>query len=794
VVDYEAIIDDIRTVLMADKDPSEDALRALDERYAEAVNDVNERLRICDALLNRGHRSEAIQKAEVEPKLLDVVTILDFPEHGVWSDYLKQFGLPGAPVVSSEAAEQLNDAYNEDASLGELLRANRRHALMRSPLRTRLTIVRRIAQRDPGNPIWHEDTCSYERVRHNELANELNAAVKRRDAQVLADLEQEVRSDAWIQAPPADIVNRIVQAHTQVRAGRARERLAELAEELTNAHSNFDVAEGRALRSQWLAQSRLAFQQDNDPLEELAAPALEWLAEQDRKDQEVADYKSTVAEVKRALDDWEPRQTLEPLYYKLATFEELMEDDREASDQLLRRVAERFEVLEVQSQRRARLFSVAAVLTVLLVGGFITWGIYAYTQGRVRSRHVASITALLESKSIREAEAYLQTLENEAPGIYESAEIKGLHAQLHDLIQHESGRKQQLSTLIAAALELGQQWETYNQAKERLEEAEQVAETESEHAEIARARKDIEATHTAMQNEYNLKFDEELDVMLTKLSDVDETDLNALDELIATGERLEDFFRASHDRRALLPDVLKRLRAMRSTEMQQRREDEMLQDVYAAATSPARFKAAIERYADQFNESALAVSLKKLVETEAPLWRALGAWSQFAKRWANREFERIEPSTAAEFLRKLEELEQAEPKLPLPDSFNRLKPHLAAVAKRYDADGQLTYRGLEPQLTSYARYHMAAVKRGSVLKRYYFPQQDVPKALGNKLTFYCFVDLNDQDTKRVTLDVNHIVNPIADEGSVSAADRFDWESPQARWGQYAGQSHLSDRN
>ena len=41
---YEQIVDDILTILTADVDPSDEALRDTDRRYSDAVAELNERL------------------------------------------------------------------------------------------------------------------------------------------------------------------------------------------------------------------------------------------------------------------------------------------------------------------------------------------------------------------------------------------------------------------------------------------------------------------------------------------------------------------------------------------------------------------------------------------------------------------------------------------------------------------------------------------------------------------------------------------------------------------------------
>jgi hypothetical protein len=99
-------------------------------------------------LLQQGLRSEAIQLAEAEPKLLNVVAALDFPERSEWDDLVQMNQLTPAPMLPIEPARLLNEAYAEEDPLQDLLRRHRRLALQRAPLRSRIGVLRQLAAQD----------------------------------------------------------------------------------------------------------------------------------------------------------------------------------------------------------------------------------------------------------------------------------------------------------------------------------------------------------------------------------------------------------------------------------------------------------------------------------------------------------------------------------------------------------------------------------------------------------------------------------------------------------------------
>jgi len=87
------------------------------DEYYEACSETNRRLRKCGDLLRKGDRSEAILLAQTEPDLLDMVSVLDFPERGAWLELLKLQSLAPPPELLFEIALELNQAMAEE--LGE---------------------------------------------------------------------------------------------------------------------------------------------------------------------------------------------------------------------------------------------------------------------------------------------------------------------------------------------------------------------------------------------------------------------------------------------------------------------------------------------------------------------------------------------------------------------------------------------------------------------------------------------------------------------------------------------------
>src|SRR5580692_2555580 len=111
MANYHQIVDQLRAFVQSSDQTRNAFLESLASSYAEACVEVNQRLGRCHRLLQQGLRSEAIQLAESEPKLLDGIAALDFPERADWDELVQIYELAPAPKLSIEQAQFLNEAY-----------------------------------------------------------------------------------------------------------------------------------------------------------------------------------------------------------------------------------------------------------------------------------------------------------------------------------------------------------------------------------------------------------------------------------------------------------------------------------------------------------------------------------------------------------------------------------------------------------------------------------------------------------------------------------------------------------
>ena len=130
--DYHQIVDQVRGIVQSSDQTRNDRMEQLAADYASACGEANQRLGRCQWLLQQGLRSEAIQLAESEPRLLDVVAVLDFRERAEWDELVGIYGLAAAPRLMVEAAGFVNEAYAQEEPIHDLLVKHRRLAMQRA--------------------------------------------------------------------------------------------------------------------------------------------------------------------------------------------------------------------------------------------------------------------------------------------------------------------------------------------------------------------------------------------------------------------------------------------------------------------------------------------------------------------------------------------------------------------------------------------------------------------------------------------------------------------------------------
>ncbi len=372
MTDYQRVVDELRSVVQASDQTNNDSLKKLATEYAELCRQANERLRRCDEYLQKGLRSEAIHFAEAEPKLLDVLATLDFPERPQWEQLAASYSLPSPPALRLDTAVAINRAIADEQPLEHLLKRHRLLALARAPVAERLAVLRQIGQLDPGNPVWAEDVTAFERVRLRALGDEVNNALARNDTEAVFDLWNEVQSTPWLTPPPGPLVEFLGNEVARRGQARLRQSVERAAQQLCQAHGLRDEAQARPLRDEWHRAARQANLAPEDPLWLRVGPALKWLAQADQRRADEAAFEAALDGLERALAQGAAEDELDQAYAAAARYKQFP-----IPADVQRRFKKRVELLQKATGRRERVvlavtFSVGALALV----AFLVWVLF----------------------------------------------------------------------------------------------------------------------------------------------------------------------------------------------------------------------------------------------------------------------------------------------------------------------------------------------------------------------------------------------------------------------------------
>jgi len=520
---------------------SDNGFEILQPRLLQQVEQTNQRLRKCDHLLRKGLRSEAIQEAETEPNLFDLVAELDFPEWNLWQEKLNDAGLPASPELLLEVAAELNEAYNLHRPLEQLLRKHRVHALARSPLSERIPILRTLVERDPSNDLWRSDLVAYEKARFTEIDRELSQAFSQEDFGRVARLSKEVSGGEWIAKPEVALVKRSKNYRESLVAANSTQELRKLVPKIDAAFSALDTPKAQSLRNQWNNYFDLAEPDEKSGLLDQVSPAFNWIDEEVAATENKNSQKQAAVDLEVALDDEQTTKAeLQRLMHVTSRF------DEPVSDRIQRRFDDRIRTFERGEKRRTFIVVSSVATLILAFAGLAT--LFFLWQAADAERQTAEneFEQLLNDVRLTDAKVYLENISESKPSITNSPRFKTLTTRFEDLRNKETDRLIAFDDFLQPARDLIEDSFTptsqfqFHKALGGLIEADKITKDESEEVKIKQLEQKVKSKKTAFQQKTDGKFSTKVDVLREFLQKegLDGMSANRLGELKKQAEEL----------------------------------------------------------------------------------------------------------------------------------------------------------------------------------------------------------------------------------------------------------------
>lgn len=636
MLDYQQIVDDLRSAVAAAGPDSFDMLRICAADYTVACNEANDRLRQIGALLKQGLRSEAIQLCDIEPNLLDVMATLDFPDRGAIGPILKRAGIQPPPALQVDVASELNEAYAQQEPLEAMLGQHRLLAIARAPLALRLKTLRRLAALDPNTPVWCEDLAEFESERLKEIQKEADPLVRRGDLPAIKGLVDELKRPGWRDPAAGVLLKSLSKSAESLSNVDTRKALERLAEEMNIAFSELDITKARTIRDQWEVYADLYSISPNDPLVEQVAPALAWMREADQGEEQQQRFTIAVSALEQALDrHWSAptgeRTFLTRAFYATQGFE------MEVPQHLFSRYQARIQALDLAVSRKSRLAFTGIIVAGCAVVSIIGIIIWQQLRSAEVAEHVASLTKMVADGRITAADQAIQQLQKTKPYVVESAAVQELASQVAKQIHDENQRQRQLADAVnkvkAAGFDLP---DTVS-----LEQARQLAKSTTERVEIAELDAKIAAAKRMSQRDRDDEFLGKLNGLVDQVRQLEGRRNVPIEEtseslkLIATELAALDATAGlvSAPVRAQVTPLKTRLETLQANAERRRQEDALLANINSRIGDVAGFKAALASYVKEFSTSPRAADFKR-VEMESAAWPLLTQWNDYDQEFA----------------------------------------------------------------------------------------------------------------------------------------------------------------
>lgn len=187
-------IEAIRAALKEEVPPS--AVQDAAVIYAQLCSEVERRLDLVAAMLQKGSDYQALQVAEEDPPLLDLAASVSFGEEKNWQIYCDTHGLKVAPRLDTRIILDLETLYGRGISANHPLYKDFRAAVLSRDDAKSLRIVKTILKLNPQDDNAKKELQRLENKGLQENIEQLREALKTDDEELIATLTEGIKAVA----------------------------------------------------------------------------------------------------------------------------------------------------------------------------------------------------------------------------------------------------------------------------------------------------------------------------------------------------------------------------------------------------------------------------------------------------------------------------------------------------------------------------------------------------------------------------------------------------------------------
>lgn len=452
----------VRQIKGALSSGSNSPVESMASEYAQLCQDANQRLESCAAMIEKGSEYQALQLAETEPVLLDLIATLSFAEAPEWASYCTLNQLPVPPKFDSKAVQVLDGLYAKGISANHPLYKDYRSAVTSRDDGKALHIIRSIVRLNPDDANAKAEHARIENKLFQLQLQELRTVLSQRNEgatiAALSELERLATPARLSELPEFSQAQAVRREVSRREAIAVSERLIESLDEERQANSWRMV--GDILARLGALQSEHGFSL-RDQAAAKCAEMQQYFATQRAAADEAARFEHAVATLGALAESFDTRlltrssltlPEAQGLYGEFnCRWKEIEKFQRPIPEAFIQRVrasagALHAELERLQRQRRLKIISVAVVAVVVIAAA--AW----FTIATVRAQDYATqLAGLRDASQVGAAENMVREVRTEHSSL---ATQPKLAARLDEVEHWTRDERAKLGTIETGLSEL----------------------------------------------------------------------------------------------------------------------------------------------------------------------------------------------------------------------------------------------------------------------------------------------------------------------------------------------------
>ncbi len=616
----EQVVEAIRKFISSSVQTDSPESRLIAERFSEICTELNERIDKCAEYLKKDMRAEAVNLAEADPPLLELVEMLKIPSLQDWLDFCSLYEWPAPPPIKEKALDAIRNSVLDQASLKPLEDEYRRK-IHTGSLHEKILILRKLKILDPENGNWESNLRGFEKIRIDELTRDAKSAIEQKNESALIRINSEIASPDWLVKPEAKVLAKIAETLKGYRVIHLREKADCILKEISDAYGTFNVKSLNGAIAKWdILCGDSEFSPSDSDIKQ-ADEARDWAAGENKKISDERNFKILLEKLEKLLDDKLSFDIVENTYSKLSQHE------MEIPEILRTRYANYEEECKLSRTRSAKLKTAAALAAIVLGALILFFFINHRAESKLRADWIGEIGRALNDKSLDKADKLFEKLKEKHPNFCDKPEFLSLRKKLESLREQRELKSRRFEAIMHMLNDAASNdFQTDIAVDEKIKEAETLAELpkEQEELKVLKDKKSEYENRKQLENESQFLADAgDLDEITKKIQTLNPaTSSEEFEKLLVAYQNKLD---SAASRPGISPKYDTKIKLLRERllTMKKNKEEsvaeykiftERYNSIFSRIASISDFKSNILSFVEKYPDSPQAEGLKILAE------------------------------------------------------------------------------------------------------------------------------------------------------------------------------------